>query len=43
MIAAAAIVLGYLGIIQAFGWLGAFAALAHFTLVVLGTWRGPGD
>lgn len=37
--AAAAIGLGYLGLIQAFGWSGVAAAAVHLAVLALGTWR----
>lgn len=43
MIAAAAIALGYLGIIQAFGWAGVAASAAHIAVMALATWRRRPD
>lgn len=39
MIAAAAIVLGYLGIIQETGWLGVAAVVAHVAVMLLAVRR----
>lgn len=39
MIAAAAIVLGYLGLIQACGWPGLALAATHLGVMALATWR----